>query len=266
MTKNFICKEHYGIDDLLRIMQILRGEGGCPWDREQDHHTIRNNFIEETYEVIEAIDNDDCVLLQEELGDVLLQVVFHSQMEQEKDEFDFDDVCDGICQKLIHRHPHIFGDITANSTEEVLKNWEAIKRVEKKQDTFSGTLEAVSRALPSLIRGFKVRKRAAKAGFCSSDTQHALDNLKAYVDRLEKAIAAGNADSISEKLGDVLFSVVDVSGSLKTDPEEALYRSIDRFTDHFSHAEALAAARGDKLNEYSENERNAIWEAANKKE
>ncbi|MEG1874443.1 MAG: MazG family protein, partial [Angelakisella sp.] len=144
------------MEDLLHIMRILRGEGGCPWDREQNHRSIRNNLIEETYEVVEAIDTDDRTLLREELGDVLLQVVFHSQMEDECNSFNFNDVCDGICKKLIHRHPHIFGNVIANSSEEVLKNWDIIKQKEKNQETTASTLEAVSRALPSLVRSCKV--------------------------------------------------------------------------------------------------------------
>lgn len=246
MTQNFIRRENYRVDDLLRIMQMLRGEGGCPWDREQNHHTIRNNFIEETYEVVEAIDNDDAVLLEEELGDVLLQVVFHSQMEQEKGVFDFDDVCDGICKKLIHRHPHIFGDVIANSPEEVLHNWEAIKREEKQQATSTSTLVAVSRALPSLTRCQKVQSRAAKSGLYPSGRELALDELKSSVSKLEEALASDADDGISDRLGELLFSAVNVSRNLKKDPEEVLYHTTDRFISHFSEAESTAAIHSDK--------------------
>ena len=138
---SFEFKENYRIDDLLQIMRILRGDGGCPWDREQTHQSIRRNFIEETYEVVEAIDNKDTALLLEELGDVLLQVVFHTQMEAEQGAFSFDDVCDGICKKLILRHPHIFGDVTAETSEEVLKNWDEIKR--KKKDRKRKAMQCV---------------------------------------------------------------------------------------------------------------------------
>lgn len=246
MTQNFIRQENYRVEDLLRIMQMLRGEGGCPWDREQDHHTIRNNFIEETYEVVEAIDNDDAVLLKEELGDVLLQVVFHSRMEQEKGVFDFDDVCDGICKKLIHRHPHIFGDAIANSPEEVLHNWEAIKREEKKQETAASTLVAVSRALPSLTRCQKVQSRAAKSGLYPSGTEIAIDGLKNSISRLEEAVASNTEVGIADVLGELLFSAVDVSRSLKKDPEEVLYRTTDRFISRFSEAESTALIHSDK--------------------
>ena len=129
------AKENYKIGDLIEIMSILREPGGCPWDREQNHHTIRRNLIEETYEVVEAIDKDDMTLMQEELGDLLLQVVFHARIAEEDDEFDFDDVADGICKKLILRHPHIFGDVQADTTEQVLTNWDNIKKEEKHQKT-----------------------------------------------------------------------------------------------------------------------------------
>lgn len=249
MTQNFIRQENYRVEDLLRIMQMLRGEGGCPWDREQDHHTIRNNFIEETYEVVEAIDNEDAVLLREELGDVLLQVVFHSQMEQEKDVFDFDDVCDGICKKLIHRHPHVFGEVTANSSEEVLHNWEAIKREEKKQATATSTLVAVSRALPSLIRCQKVQSRAAKSGLYPSGRELAIDELKSSVSGLEEALVSNTDDGITEKLGELLFSAVNLSRILKKDPEEALYHTTDRFISRFSTVEGKVEIPSDKPEE-----------------
>ncbi|MDL2234521.1 MazG family protein, partial [Ruminococcaceae bacterium OttesenSCG-928-L11] len=131
----FVTKESYGIDDLLAIMAMLRAPDGCPWDRDQTHASIRRNFIEETYEAVEAIDTNDTALLKEELGDVLLQVVFHARMEEENGSFSFYDVCDGVCKKLIHRHPHIFADTVANSSEEVLNNWDAIKKEEKSQKT-----------------------------------------------------------------------------------------------------------------------------------
>ena len=151
MRSDFELKEHYTIDDLLHIMRILRGEGGCPWDREQTHASIRKNMIEETYETVEAIDRQDSGMLREELGDVLLQVVFHTQMEQERGVFNFDDVCDGICQKLILRHPHIFGDVVAKTSDQVLKNWDEIKKKEKGQTSAAQTLRSVPAVLPALM-------------------------------------------------------------------------------------------------------------------
>ena len=172
---DFEQKDKYSVADLLRIMEILRAPDGCMWDRAQDHHSIRQNFIEETYEVCEAIDDEDTEHLKEELGDVLLQVVFHAQMEKEKGVFDMDDVADGICKKLIFRHPHIFGDVEVSSSEEILSNWDDLKRQEKKQETDTSTLESVSKSLPSLIRAQKLQKKAAKVGFDWPDVSGALD-------------------------------------------------------------------------------------------
>ncbi len=150
---DFQKKEQYNFNDLLRIMEILRAPDGCMWDREQDHRSIRRNFIEETYEVCEAIDEEDTEHLKEELGDVLLQVVFHTQMEKEKGVFDINDVADGICKKLIYRHPHIFGDVKVGSSEEILSNWDDLKRKEKHQETDTSALASVAKACRSDPRG-----------------------------------------------------------------------------------------------------------------
>ena len=152
----FDFKEKYDVNDLVSIMKLLRSENGCPWDREQTHESIRKNFIEETYEVVEAIDKKDTALLREELGDVLLQVVFHSQMEAEKNSFDFSDVADEVCKKLIVRHPHIFSDVKADNSDQVLKNWDMINKETKGQETFAQTLESVPKVLPALMRAQKV--------------------------------------------------------------------------------------------------------------
>ncbi|MDE6133911.1 MAG: MazG family protein, partial [Oscillospiraceae bacterium] len=145
---DFKFKERYDIGDMLEIMRILRSENGCPWDREQTHKSIRKDFLEEVYEVVEAIDLEDTALLREELGDVLLQVVFHSRIEEEKNSFDFGDVVNEVCQKLVTRHPHVFGNVAAETSEEVLKNWNNIKQETKRQETYSETLESVCTALP----------------------------------------------------------------------------------------------------------------------
>lgn len=179
LSVDFAFKETYSIEDLLAIMRILRGENGCPWDREQTHQSIRNNFIEETYEAVEAIDNSDPVLLEEELGDVLLQVVYHAEMEREAGRFSFEDVADGICQKLIQRHPHIFGDVVAGTTDEVLDNWDEIKKKTKGQTTYTDTLKSVPKVFPSLMRAAKVQKRAAKSGFAYPDGNWAMEAFPA---------------------------------------------------------------------------------------
>ncbi len=262
MKANFTLKSVYTIDDLLEIMEILRSDNGCMWDREQNHHTIRNNFIEETYEAVEAIDEENPELLCEELGDVLLQVVFHSQMEKEKQSFGFADVCDGICKKLIHRHPHVFGDVHVTDSGQVLDNWDNIKKEEKQQQTATSTLEGVSRALPSLIRSHKVQKRAAKTGFEYPSIQDALNDLKSEIIELEEAIAKADSENCNEELGDVLFSAVNVARLLKLDPEESLYRSTDKFIKRFTAVEQIAVTNQIDLKDCSIDELNRIWKNA----
>lgn len=175
-------KEKYGIQDLLQIMQILRGENGCPWDKEQTHKSMRRDMLEEAYEVCEAIDLEDRELLKEELGDVLLQVVHHARIEQEQGNFDFEDVCDGICRKLMVRHPHVFSDVQVSGTEEVLNNWDKIKQQTKGQTTGSETLTSVPKTFPALMRAQKVQKRAGKLGFNYPDIYWAMDDLNSELD------------------------------------------------------------------------------------
>ena len=168
----------YTFDDLVTVVELLRSEGGCPWDMEQTHKSIRNDFIEETYEVIEAIDTEDPVLLREELGDVLLQVVFHAEMAAEESRFCYDDVVDGICKKLIVRHPHVFGDVKADTAGEVLKNWDAIKRQTKGTTAQSTLLKHLPRTLPALMRAAKVQDRARRVGFDWPSVDGALQALE----------------------------------------------------------------------------------------
>lgn len=263
---NFVFKDHYGMDDLLRIMEILRGEGGCVWDREQDHHTIRNNFIEETYEAVEAIDREDTDLLREELGDVLLQVVFHARMEEEAGGFSFSDVCDGICKKLVYRHPHVFGDVTVENSGQVLDNWDKLKKAEKHQQTAASTLEGVSKALPALVRAAKVQKRAGKVGFEYPALADALGDLRSEIAELEEALAKEDGDGVFEEMGDVLFSAANVSRLLKADPEEALTRSTEKFIRRFDRMEQAAISNDIELSECTIDELNDLWREAKKAE
>ena len=263
---NFVFKDHYGMDDLLRIMEILRGEGGCVWDREQDHHTIRNNFIEETYEAVEAIDREDTDLLREELGDVLLQVVFHARMEEEAGGFSFSDVCDGICKKLVYRHPHVFGDVTVENSGQVLDNWDKLKKAEKHQQTAASTLEGVSKALPALVRAAKVQKRAGKVGFEYHALADALGDLRSEIAELEEALAKEDGDGVFEEMGDVLFSAANVSRLLKADPEEALTRSTEKFIRRFHRMEQAAISNDIELSECTIDELNDLWREAKKAE
>jgi len=229
------------MDDLLNIMELLRSPQGCPWDREQTHQSIRNNLLEEAYEAVEAIDTDDAQLLQEELGDVLLQVVFHSRLEEEKGGFRFSDVVDGIAKKLVLRHPHVFGNCTVQNSEEVLKNWEAIKKQEKGRNTDTQVLRGVSKALPALMRAQKISKKAAKAEEKPQILSEAVDSLLANAKELAVAADSGQAEEQKKRLGQLLFSAAEVSGILKIEAEQALSDSCDRFITQFEEREKQSA-------------------------
>ena len=203
-------KNSYSCEDLVQIVEMLRSPEGCPWDRAQDHHTIRNNFLEETYEALDAIDRDDIPGMCEELGDVLLQVVFHAQMEKEKGNFDFNDVCDGICKKLIVRHPHVFDNEKADSAEKVLDRWEEIKN-ETKEQTGSATLDAVPKQLPALMRCAKLQHRAEKAGGFSHSLVWSLGKLDEEVAELKEAVRSNDIVKCCKEMGDVLFSAVNTA-------------------------------------------------------
>lgn len=262
---DFQFKEKYDINDLLEIMRILRSENGCPWDREQDHKSIRKDFLEETYEVVEAIDAEDRDLLLEELGDVLLQVVFHSRIEEEKGGFDFGDVADGICRKLIVRHPHVFGDVTAETSGEVLKNWNNIKQQTKGQETYCETLESVCTALPALMRAQKVGQRAKRAGMDFKDAAQALECLESEIAELKGAMAEGTAENISEEMGDVLFSCVNLSRHLECDAEESLTRSTEKFMKRFKETEDLIRFDGIDMRSLNIDELDVYWRKAKTK-
>lgn len=255
---DWVSKNSYGIKDLENIVRLLRAPGGCPWDREQTHASIRRNFLEEAYEAVEAIDEADPDHLKEELGDVLLQVFLHACMEEEVGRFCLDDVADGICKKLIYRHPHVFGDTAVSGTDEVLSNWEALKRTEKHQETYTDTLKAVARSLPSLWRAEKVQKKARKAGFDWDEVGGALDKLSEEVEELRTAVAQGS--NIEEELGDLLFAAVNVSRFVRVDAEEALHAATDKFIRRFARVETLA---GDQpMTEMSLAELDKLWDEA----
>ncbi|MCR4925902.1 MAG: nucleoside triphosphate pyrophosphohydrolase [Clostridiales bacterium] len=266
MAVDFEFKEKYKVEDLLNIMKVLRGEGGCPWDREQTHESIKKNLIEETYEVIEAINKEDKDLLLEELGDVLMQVVFHAELEDEKGVFNFDDVADGICKKLILRHPHVFGDISVNNTSEVLRNWEDIKKQSKGQKTQTQTMLSVPRELPALMRATKIQQKAAKVGFDWRDVEGAKAKLSEETAELEQAIKNNDKENITEELGDILFSVVNISRFVDCDAEEALTSATDKFINRFSQVEKLAQERNIDMEKSSLEELDALWDEVKSKE
>lgn len=264
MKIEFEFKNKYNIEDLLNIMRILRAPGGCPWDAEQTHESIKKNFIEETYEVVESINKSDPVLMCEELGDVLLQIVFHAQMEDEKGVFGFGDVADGICKKLIERHPHVFGDVSVSGTDEVLSNWDAIKRRTKKQKTTAQAMDSVPKELPALMRSTKIQAKAAKAGFDWADSTPVFGKLREETAELEEAVASGNSDAIADELGDVLFTAVNISRFVNTDAEEALTRATDKFAARFALVEKMASERGIIMKDTPLAELDKLWDEAKK--
>lgn len=237
MNMELVKKEKYSIDDLLEIMKLLRSENGCPWDREQTHKTIRKNFIEETYEAVEAIDEENPEMLREELGDVLLQVVFHTQMEDEKGNFDFSDVCTEICKKLIVRHPHIFGDESIATATEVANRWEEIKKETKSQKTASETLKAVPKQLPALMRSEKLQQRAEKVGMPRQSTQAAIEKLEKDIETLKAGLSQNKNREYGNALGNILFSAVGVARALDLEPEECLTASSENFIKQFAEKE-----------------------------
>ncbi len=262
---DFVLKKRYDINDMLRIMEILRSENGCPWDREQTHQSIRKDFLEEVYEAVEAIDLKDTALLREELGDVLLQVIFHARIEEEKGSFCFDDVVDEVCQKLVIRHPHVFADVVAETSDEVLKNWNDIKQQTKGQETYYETLESVCTALPALMRAQKVGKRAERAGMDFENVAQVLDCLEAEIAELKEAIAGGKQECIEEELGDVLFSCTNLARHTKCDAEEALTRSTEKFMKRFKDTEEMVRCDGIDMKSLNINELDVYWRKAKTK-
>ena len=258
----FNFKEHYDINDLIKIVEILRSENGCPWDKVQTHKSIRSDFIEEVYEVIEAIDMDSAEMLREELGDVLLQVVFHSQIKTEEKIFCFEDVCNDICQKLVIRHPHVFGEVKVDGCEQVLTNWEQIKQQTKGQTTYTETLKSVPKTFPALMRAQKVGKRAAKSGMDFADVKDAIERLKSEIAELEEAVAENNPDKIKDELGDVLFSCTNVARKTGVDSETALTESTDKFISRFSKTEELIRLKEIEMNSLGIDELDEYWKQA----
>ena len=257
---DFQYKDSYGVKDLEEIVRLLRAPGGCPWDAEQTHQSIRRNFLEEAYEAVEAIDEGSPEHLKEELGDVLLQVVFHALMEQEAGRFDLDAVADGICKKLIFRHPHVFSNTRADDSEQVLVNWDKLKRQEKGQRTTADAMDSVARSLPALWRADKLQSKAAKAGFEFPDVSGALDKLDEETQELRSAVESGT--NFEEELGDVLFAAVKVGRFCGVDPEAALNGATDKFIGRFRKVEEEAARQGRALEGMSLAELDKLWEHA----
>lgn len=258
---DFVEKERYDVSDLRRIIEVLRSENGCPWDRAQDHHSVRKNMLEETYEVLEAIDNEDAELLREELGDVLMQVVFHARMEEEAGSFDLDDVVTDVCKKLVLRHPHVFGSVQAENEDEALKSWEAMKKEQKQQTSYTETLEAVPKVLPALMRAEKVLHRASRAGVKSPDSEVALTLLEDAIAELFAGMEAENLVEIEQKMGDILFQCVNISGFFHFDCEKLLTNATETFINRFKTVEQIAVAGQIDLAEADAAEVERLWKA-----
>ena len=257
-------KPSYDVDDFRRIIELLRSEKGCPWDREQTHESIRRNFLEEAYEVCEAIDENDTEHLKEELGDVLMQVLFHSRIEEEAGHFDINGVADAACKKLIHRHPHVFGNTEVSDSKDVLENWDEIKRRERSQETVSSVMSGVSKSLPSLWRSEKIQKKAAKAGFDWPDVGGALEKIDEELGELKQAVETGVGTC--EELGDLLFAVVNAARFLDIDPETALHGTCEKFIRRFDFIETEAHNRGLSLEKMSLDEMEELYQLGKKNE
>ena len=254
-------------DALTAVMARLRDPlSGCPWDREQTPLTLRKYVIEEAYEVVEAIDGGDPRKLTEELGDLLLQVVFHAQLASEAGQFTLGDVTRSIVEKLIRRHPHIFGDVAVSGSEQVLVNWEKIKRGEPGYEDRTSILDGIPPALPALMRALEVSKRVVKVGFEWPTVSEVLDKVEEEIRELRVEIAAGETARAGDELGDLLFTLVNVARHLKIDPEDALRRMTQRFSTRFRHIEEYASARGAAVSDLTLAEMETVWQDAKEQE
>ena len=254
-------RKRYTFGDLVSIMEKLRGPGGCPWDLKQTHETLRPYVLEEAYEVAAAIDEQDPDALADELGDLLLQVVFHAQIGSKRGTFDITDVASHICSKMILRHPHIFGNVTVNGAEEVVTNWEAIKRTEKGHNSTAQTMEDVPQGMSALMRAYKIQKKAAQAGFDWEDTAGAIAKIKEETAELESELAGTDTDRIEDEAGDLLFAWVNALRKAGVNPEVALFRATRKFTARFDWMERHAK---DRFADLSLAQMDELWEAAKK--
>ena len=254
---DFLCKESYDLRDFVALITFLRSPDGCPWDQEQTHESIRRNFLEETYEACEAIDAGDTAHLKEELGDVLMQVLFHTDIERAAGHFDIDDVADAACKKLVYRHPHVF-----RHDEPDAPDWDTIKQRERAQTTTAEAMDSVARSLPALWRCEKIQAKAAKTGFEWPDTDAALDKVEEETRELREAVASGDADAVAEELGDLLFAAVKVARFAGVDPEQAAHAACEKFIRRFAAMEAAAADSGVPLEQRTLAQMQQLWQQA----
>ncbi|RMH68573.1 MAG: nucleoside triphosphate pyrophosphohydrolase [Gemmatimonadetes bacterium] len=249
-------------EELVEIMSRLRGRDGCPWDRKQTHQSITPYLLEEAYEAIEAIEHNDFTHLKEELGDLLLQIVFHAQMAHEANRFTIDDVIQAISEKMVRRHPHVFGEKKLDTAEQVLTSWEQIKKAEKKKDGRQSILDGVPKNLPALLRAQRIQDKASHVGFDWKEIEPVIGKLHEEIDEFKAALTAENRDKIREEIGDILFSLVNISRFLEIDPEDSLRRTTDKFMRRFYYIEQILHERGEDLHNATLEEMDEIWEAA----
>lgn len=268
MSDSLIHDPKGGVARLLAIMRTLRDpESGCPWDIEQDFVSIAPYTIEEAYEVADAIERADWRDLTGELGDLLLQVVFHAQIAQDRGLFDFNDVANGISDKMVARHPHVFGSESRNKTAaQQTRDWEAVKAIERAARAESGTLDGVALGLPALLRAVKLQKRAARVGFDWPQTAQVLDKVAEEMAELLEADASGDSDHTEEEFGDLLFVMANLARHMKIDPEAALRRANAKFVRRFQRVESLLAAQGKTPSESDLAEMDALWNRAKSEE
>lgn len=257
-VRDIMQLDRFGVTQLMQVLERLRAPDGCPWDREQTHASIRQDLLEEAYEVADALDNDDLTALIEELGDVLLQVAFHARIGYEHGEFDLTDVATGICQKLISRHVHVFGEMKAANSAEVLELWQQVKMAEKGQETTADSMTAVAKALPALTRARKVAKRASAVGFCAGDIAGSLAHVRSEIDELQAE--QPGTDAAEEEMGDLLFALADAAVKFKLEPERALEKATDKFIRRFTAMEKKILAKGGSLEGMNLAEMDAVWD------
>jgi tetrapyrrole methylase family protein / MazG family protein len=249
---------------LVEIMERLRGPGGCPWDRAQSREDLKPYLVEETYEVLDAIEQKDLSMLREELGDLLLQVVFHAQLAAEDGHFTVEDVCRAINEKLVRRHPHVFGEVIADTPAQVLLNWEAIKKVEKGED--ASVLSGVPKVLPALLKAYRLQQKAARVGFDWEERKQVEDKVKEEWAEVNEAVASGDKEHVREELGDFLFALVNLSRFLEVDPEDALQLANLKFMRRFKGIETEARSQGKDLHGMTLGEMDALWELMKQRE
>lgn len=252
--------EYKNLEELIGVIRTLRSPGGCQWDREQTHNSLRPNMLEEAYEAVDAIDDNDMSHLKEELGDVLLQVILHSQIASEEGEFNLEDVAKGIKDKLIHRHPHVFGNVKVNSTDDILVNWDKLKAEEKKHR--KSAMDGISKAQSALMSAQKISKKAVKTGFEWPDEASLYECIYSEFEEFQEAKAENDKEHMEEELGDILFAVVNLARWNKIDAEQALLKTNKKFEKRFRKMEELAEK---PLQEHSFKEFDELWKKAKTK-